>query len=146
MGGYKCEYQCPSCGTALELRMRVTQTKRKCPHCGTPITPEEIDRQGEARSEEIWRRHDEEAERRKKEAQRRKKEEEKQEAEQAKGVAVRCGYLVVLGVAIWAVATKQWACLITLVSFVVLDVCVAIIIKAAKPSGANQGGDEDDEE
>jgi hypothetical protein len=25
--------------------MRVTQTKRKCPHCGVLVTPQEIDRQ-----------------------------------------------------------------------------------------------------
>jgi hypothetical protein len=24
--------------------MRVTQTKRKCPHCGTLVTPQDIDR------------------------------------------------------------------------------------------------------
>ena len=45
MGGQRYDYRCPNCGTQLELRMRVTQTKRKCPHCGSPITPEEIDRQ-----------------------------------------------------------------------------------------------------
>lgn len=28
--------------------MRVTQTKRKCPHCGFLVTPEEIDRQNSA--------------------------------------------------------------------------------------------------
>jgi hypothetical protein len=46
MAGFKYDWKCPSCGTALQLKMRVTQTKRKCPHCGHPITPEEIDRQG----------------------------------------------------------------------------------------------------
>jgi putative FmdB family regulatory protein len=45
MAKYKYEYRCPKCGTQLEFKMRVTQTKRKCPHCGEPITPEEIDRQ-----------------------------------------------------------------------------------------------------
>jgi predicted RNA-binding Zn-ribbon protein involved in translation (DUF1610 family) len=45
MAGYKYFWQCPSCSTSLELKMRVTQTKRKCPHCGHAITPEEIDRQ-----------------------------------------------------------------------------------------------------
>ena len=46
MAGYKYDWKCPSCGTRLQLKMRVTQTKRKCPHCGHPVTPEEIDRQG----------------------------------------------------------------------------------------------------
>ena len=46
MAGYKYDWKCPSCGTSLQLKMRVTQTKRKCPHCGHPVTPEEIDRQG----------------------------------------------------------------------------------------------------
>ena len=45
MAGYKYEWQCPNCGTQLQLKMRVTQTKRKCPHCATPVTPQEIDRQ-----------------------------------------------------------------------------------------------------
>ena len=45
MAKYKYEYLCPVCFTQLELKMRVTQTKRKCPQCGTLITPEEIDRQ-----------------------------------------------------------------------------------------------------
>lgn len=52
MAKYKYEYQCPSCGTQLELKMRVTQTKRKCPHCGTPITPEEIDSQKAVQEEQ----------------------------------------------------------------------------------------------
>jgi hypothetical protein len=30
--------------------MRVTLTKRRCPQCGTPITPEEIDRQAAERA------------------------------------------------------------------------------------------------
>jgi hypothetical protein len=41
--------------------MRVTLTKRRCPHCGYPITPEEIDRQAadnERRLLEIMRRRD----------------------------------------------------------------------------------------
>jgi hypothetical protein len=45
MAGYKYHYRCPNCGTQLQLKMRVTQTKRRCPHCATPITPQEIDRQ-----------------------------------------------------------------------------------------------------
>jgi phage terminase large subunit GpA-like protein len=45
MAGYKYEWQCPNCGTQLQLKMRVTQTKRKCPHCATLVTPQEIDRQ-----------------------------------------------------------------------------------------------------
>lgn len=44
MAGYKYEWRCPNCGTELQLKMRVTQTKRKCPHCGLPITPQDIDR------------------------------------------------------------------------------------------------------
>jgi len=48
---YKYEYRCPECGTQLELKMRVTQTRRKCPHCGKPITPQEIDRQA---AEKQW--------------------------------------------------------------------------------------------
>jgi uncharacterized Zn finger protein len=48
MAGYKYFWRCPNCGTSLELKMRVTQTKRKCPECGTLVTPEEIDRQREA--------------------------------------------------------------------------------------------------
>jgi uncharacterized protein (DUF983 family) len=42
---HKYEYECPHCSTRLDLRMRVTQTKRKCPQCGTAITTNEIDRQ-----------------------------------------------------------------------------------------------------
>jgi hypothetical protein len=42
---YKYHWACPKCATRLELKMRVTQTKRKCPHCGHPITPEDIDLQ-----------------------------------------------------------------------------------------------------
>ena len=34
---------CPQCGTKLSLNKRVTQTKRRCPHCGTPITVVDID-------------------------------------------------------------------------------------------------------
>ncbi len=45
MSGYKYDWTCPNCGTYLQLKMRVTQTKRKCPHCGFRVTPEEIDRQ-----------------------------------------------------------------------------------------------------
>lgn len=45
MGGYKYFWTCPNCGTSLQLKMRVTQTTRKCPQCGFVVTPEEIDRQ-----------------------------------------------------------------------------------------------------
>lgn len=41
----KYDYSCPKCGTTLELRKRVTLNQRTCPHCGTPITVAEIDRQ-----------------------------------------------------------------------------------------------------
>jgi hypothetical protein len=46
--GYRYAWTCPKCHTRLDLHKRVTQTKRRCPHCGTPITPEEIDRQAKA--------------------------------------------------------------------------------------------------
>jgi len=46
MAGFQYFWTCPSCGTELELRKRVTQTKRRCPHCGDPVTFQEIDRQG----------------------------------------------------------------------------------------------------
>ena len=36
-------YTCPKCGTQLPFKMRIMQTKGKCPHCGEPITPEELD-------------------------------------------------------------------------------------------------------
>src|SRR5690349_24538979 len=45
MGGFKYDWRCPNCGTTLKLKMRATQTKRKCPHCGSAITPAEIDKQ-----------------------------------------------------------------------------------------------------
>lgn len=45
MAGYKYHWKCPKCGTKLVLKMRTTITKRKCPHCGFLVTPEEIDRQ-----------------------------------------------------------------------------------------------------
>jgi hypothetical protein len=45
VAGYKYEYTCPKCETNLEFMKRVTLTKRSCPQCGKPITPEEIDRQ-----------------------------------------------------------------------------------------------------
>jgi predicted RNA-binding Zn-ribbon protein involved in translation (DUF1610 family) len=45
MAKYKYEWRCPTCGTQLELKMRITQTKRRCPQCATLVTPEEIDRQ-----------------------------------------------------------------------------------------------------
>lgn len=38
-------WSCPQCGTRLELRKRVTITKRRCPHCNALVTPQEIDRQ-----------------------------------------------------------------------------------------------------
>ena len=43
----KYYWKCPTCGTSLELRQRVTLTKRRCPECGNPITPGAIDTQGE---------------------------------------------------------------------------------------------------
>lgn len=36
-------YDCPDCGTSVELRKRVTVSKRTCSHCGHEITPEGID-------------------------------------------------------------------------------------------------------
>lgn len=40
-------YTCPSCGNSVELRKRVTVTKRHCSYCNTPITTDEIDQQEE---------------------------------------------------------------------------------------------------
>jgi DNA-directed RNA polymerase subunit RPC12/RpoP len=57
MAKYKYHYECPQCGTQLELKMRVTQTKRRCPRCGTPITPEEIDQQEEERRRRLRELH-----------------------------------------------------------------------------------------
>ena len=48
-------YTCPDCGTQLRLRMRVTQTKRRCPHCGTPVTPAVIDQQQREHAEAMRR-------------------------------------------------------------------------------------------
>jgi predicted RNA-binding Zn-ribbon protein involved in translation (DUF1610 family) len=47
VAGFKYEYTCPNCGSYLVLKMRVTITRRRCPECGTPITPHEIDIQRE---------------------------------------------------------------------------------------------------
>lgn len=47
----KYEWSCPQCSTRLELHKRVIQNKRTCPHCGTIITTDEIDRQATARVE-----------------------------------------------------------------------------------------------
>jgi putative FmdB family regulatory protein len=44
---YKYEYKCPDCGTEIELKMRTTQTKRRCPHCGKEVLTSEIDKQEE---------------------------------------------------------------------------------------------------
>jgi len=38
-------YLCRSCGTTVQLRQRVTQTRRVCPGCGLAISRERIDRQ-----------------------------------------------------------------------------------------------------
>jgi DNA-directed RNA polymerase subunit RPC12/RpoP len=38
-------YTCPRCGHEQEFRNRVSQRQRRCPVCGEPVTPEEIDRQ-----------------------------------------------------------------------------------------------------
>ena len=40
-------YLCNGCGTVVELRQRVTQTKRSCPGCGKEITIASIDSQVE---------------------------------------------------------------------------------------------------
>jgi putative FmdB family regulatory protein len=48
-------YRCPNCGAALELRQRVTQSKRKCPKCQTPIVTEVIDEQKQAQTAAMWR-------------------------------------------------------------------------------------------
>src|SRR5262245_10857736 len=52
MAGFQYHYQCPHCGTYLELRKRVTVTVRTCPQCGAPITPDEIDRQEDERQKQ----------------------------------------------------------------------------------------------
>jgi phage terminase large subunit GpA-like protein len=52
MTGFKYSYECPHCGTYLELKMRVTLTTRRCPQCGATITAQEIDRQDAARREQ----------------------------------------------------------------------------------------------
>ena len=64
MAGYKFFWQCPNCGSQLELKMRETLRQRYCPRCRFPITPDEIDRQ-----EAEWQRQ--EAELRRREAERR---------------------------------------------------------------------------
>ncbi len=38
-------FDCPGCGTQIELRQRVTQSRRVCPGCGFCISIEAIDRQ-----------------------------------------------------------------------------------------------------
>lgn len=45
----KYSWTCPDCDTTLDLNKRVTLKKRTCPQCGTEITPEEIDRQIQAK-------------------------------------------------------------------------------------------------
>jgi hypothetical protein len=45
-------YKCLDCGTELTFNKRVTVTKRRCPHCGRPITPEDIDASGLRRQQE----------------------------------------------------------------------------------------------
>ncbi|MFA6209164.1 MAG: hypothetical protein WCT03_02340 [Candidatus Obscuribacterales bacterium] len=48
----KYSWTCPGCHETFELKKRVTLNKRTCNHCGIEITPEEIDRQIEARDKE----------------------------------------------------------------------------------------------
>lgn len=38
-------FSCTGCGTEVQLRLRVTQSQRVCPGCGTPITVSGIDQQ-----------------------------------------------------------------------------------------------------
>ncbi len=45
----KYSWTFPDCDTTLDLNKRVTLKKRTCPQCGTEITPEEIDRQIQAK-------------------------------------------------------------------------------------------------
>lgn len=82
---------CPDCGEVHNLRMRVTQTKRKCGNCDLPITTEEIDRQAEQAEMRAQRWAAEVAERR--------------AAESANANAQRC---IVIGV----VAVMFIACLV----------------------------------
>lgn len=48
----KYSWTCPGCHETFELKKRVTLNKRTCNRCGIEITPEEIDRQIEARDKE----------------------------------------------------------------------------------------------
>lgn len=45
MAASKYTWQCPGCGTKLELRKRVALRKRTCPQCGHLVETQEIDRQ-----------------------------------------------------------------------------------------------------
>jgi DNA-directed RNA polymerase subunit RPC12/RpoP len=38
-------FTCPDCSTVIQLKQRVTQSRRSCPGCGFRITTESIDRQ-----------------------------------------------------------------------------------------------------
>lgn len=38
-------WRCPKCGTRLQLRKRVTITKRYCPHCNFEVKTADIDEQ-----------------------------------------------------------------------------------------------------
>jgi DNA-directed RNA polymerase subunit RPC12/RpoP len=87
MAKYKIDYRCPSCGTEVELRKRVTLTRRRCSHCGTPITPQEIDRQAAEK-----RRREQRAREQEQEEWERAREQEEEEWER-RNTCPFCGFI-----------------------------------------------------
>jgi HEAT repeat protein/DNA-directed RNA polymerase subunit RPC12/RpoP len=87
----KYQYRCPNCGTEVELRMRVTQTKRRCSYCNIPITTEEIDRQKAERDRQLAEWLQQEAERR-----------------QRRALYTRLGCLILIAVPVVIIALGVW--------------------------------------